>query len=110
MNARLNTALAAALLTACAAVAAPAAQATAGTGADAAGAAVVVALRDLDLARPEGRATLDRRLRAAARAVCGAPEREEVRAHFARRDCYRQSIARAMSDKAAGRPLVAALQ
>ncbi len=104
MNTGLNMALAAALLTACAA--APAAHATAGIGAGEE--RVVVAHRDLDLARPEGRVALQGRLLAAARIVCGAPEREEVRAVFARRDCYRQSIAQAVRESGLDRPLVAA--
>lgn len=71
---------------------------------------VAVSYRDLDLAQPEGIAALQGRLRAAARTVCGAPEREEVAAHFARRDCYRRSIARAMRELEADRQLVASLQ
>jgi len=71
---------------------------------------VAVSYRDLDLAQPEGVVALQGRLRAAARAVCGAPEREEVGAHFARRDCYAQSIARAMRDLEADRQLVASLR
>jgi UrcA family protein len=50
------------------------------------------------------------RLRAAARTVCGAPERGEAAAHFARRDCYAQSIAQAMRGPEADRQLVAALR
>jgi UrcA family protein len=59
---------------------------------------VAVSVRDLDLTRSEGIAVLDGRLRAASRTVCGAPEREELRAFFARRDCYRAAIARATLD------------
>jgi hypothetical protein len=33
-----------------------------------------------------------------------------VRAYFARRDCYQQSIARAIRDSGVGRQLVAAVQ
>ena len=70
---------------------------------------VAVSYRDLDLAQPEGIVALQGRLRAAARTVCGAPEREEVAAHFARRDCHQQSIARAMRELEADRQLVASL-
>jgi UrcA family protein len=110
MNSGQIKALAAALLTASAVLAASAAPARADVGPGDENTGVVVAHRDLDLARPEGRAVLDGRLRAAARAVCGAPEREEVRAYFARRDCYQQSIARAIRDSGVGRQLVAAVQ
>jgi UrcA family protein len=68
---------------------------------------IVVVHRDLNLAQPEGRAVLSGRVRAAARLACGAPEREELRAHFARRDCVKQAIATAMRDDAAGEPRVA---
>lgn len=106
MNARLNNALAGALLTACAATSIPAAHARANI--DMGEENVVVDYRDLDLARPEGRATLQGRLRAAARAVCGAPEREELRAVFARRDCYELAIGRAIRESATGVQAVAA--
>lgn len=75
-----------------------------------AGESVTVSYRDLDLAQPQGITVLEGRLRAAARTVCGAPERGEVRAHFARRDCYEQSIARAMREVEAGPQQVAALR
>jgi len=108
MNTGLNKALAAVTLAACAAVTTPAAHARAGI--DASGEDVVVAYRDLDLAQPEGRATLQGRLRAAARAVCGAPEREEVRALIARRNCYAQSISRAIRDTGLDGPQFAAVR
>ena len=107
MNARLTRTVAAATLAASAAVAAPASHARA--GATIGDENVVVAFRDLDLAQPEGRATLHGRLRAAARAVCGAPEREEVRALFARRDCYAQSIEQAIRSAGLDRQQVAAV-
>lgn len=75
-----------------------------------AGESVTVSYRDLDLTQPAGAAALQDRLRAAARTVCGAPEREEVGAHFARRACYEQTIARAMRDIEAGPQQVAALR
>lgn len=75
-----------------------------------AGESVTVSYRDLDLAQPAGAAALQGRLRAAARAVCGAPEREEVRAHFARRDCYERSIEQALHDLEAAPRLVASLR
>lgn len=103
MYAGLDKTLAAALLTACAAVAAPAAHAIARAD------TVVVTHRDLDLARPAGLATFERRLRAAARLVCGAPEREEVGAFFARRACYRSAIAAAKRDAGIGQQQVAAV-
>jgi UrcA family protein len=106
MNARLNYALAGALLTACAATAIPAAHA--GANIDLGAENVVVDYRDLDLAQPEGRATLQGRLRAAARAVCGVPEREELRAVFARRDCYELAVGRAIRASASGVQTVAA--
>ena len=68
---------------------------------------VVVRDGDLDLSQPEGAATLHGRLRAAARTVCGAPERENLSAVVAKRDCFEQSMARAMRDVEAGRQLVA---
>jgi UrcA family protein len=72
---------------------------------------VTVSYRDLDLTRPEGIATLQGRLRAAARTVCGGSGREEVGARFsARRDCYEQSIAQAMRDLEADRQLVSSLR
>jgi len=75
-----------------------------------AGESVTVSYRDLDLTRPAGAAALQGRLRAAARTVCGAPEREDVGAHFARRRCYEQSIAQAMREIPAGPQPVAALR
>ncbi len=75
-----------------------------------AGESVTVSYRDLDLAQPAGAAALQGRLRAAARTVCGAPERGEVRAHFARRDCYERSIAQALHDLEAAPRLVASLR
>lgn len=71
---------------------------------------VTVSFRDLDLGQPEARVALHWRVRAAARAVCGAPEREEARAHFARRDCYRQAIAQALGELESRRQLVASLR
>jgi UrcA family protein len=75
-----------------------------------AGESVTVSYRDLDLAQPAGAAALQGRLRAAARTVCGAPERGELRTHFAQRDCYEQAIARAMREVEAGPQQVAALR
>jgi UrcA family protein len=106
VNTAINKALAAATLAACAAAATPVAHARAGI--ETGGNDVVVDYRDLDLARPEGRATLQGRLRAAARAVCGAPEREELRAMFARRDCYQLAIASAVRESGIGVQAVAA--
>lgn len=101
MNYQPNTSVRAALVAMAALAASPGAFAQDG---------VAVSYRDLDLAQPEGVMALHGRLRAAARTVCGAPEREEVRAHFARRDCYRQAIAQALGELETGRELVASLR
>jgi UrcA family protein len=70
---------------------------------------VAVSYLDLDLSQPAGISTLHGRLRAAARTVCGAPERGEARAYFARRDCARQAVAQALRDLEASPRRVAAL-
>lgn len=95
-----NRAYAAALVAA-AGLAAP-------TGASAAE-SVTVSYRDLNLGQPEALAVLQGRVRAAARVVCGAPERGEVGAVLAQQECYRQAIARGMTDAQAGRQPVANL-
>lgn len=104
MNIRRRNAYAGVLVAAASAVAATAASAAAVNPA-AGTTSVVVAHRDLNLAQPEGRSALQGRLRAAARLVCGAPEREEIRAYFARRDCYREAIAQAAPEVRGESPL-----
>lgn len=101
MNNRRNSSFGAVLIAAAALAATQAASAQVG---------VAVSYRDLDLTQPQGVTALKGRLRAAARTVCGAPERGEVAAHFARRDCYARSIAQAIRGLEADRQLVAALR
>lgn len=58
---------------------------------------IVVDYSDLDLSRPEGAATLYRRIKAAARTACG-PRPDPQRLHERRlfQDCFDQAVARAV--------------
>lgn len=80
---------------------------------------VAVRYGDLDLTRPAGIEVLYDRLRSAARRVCGTADNRDVRDSLAVRQCYRDSLDRAVAqvDRAelsarhqgSGRHIVAAL-
>jgi UrcA family protein len=59
---------------------------------------VRVSYADLDLAKPAGAEALYRRIKAAARKVCGPPETREAIAHQRWRDCYDHAISQAVLD------------
>jgi UrcA family protein len=54
---------------------------------------VSVRVDDLDLSRPADRATLEVRLKVAARRVCGSPTARQIEDIVARRECFAEVIA-----------------
>jgi UrcA family protein len=53
---------------------------------------------DLNLSNQAGVATLYRRIQAAANSVCGPKPTRDVRAIYARRNCYGNAVANAVAD------------
>jgi len=62
---------------------------------------IAVPYGDLDLSAAEGRATLDKRITAAARKVCPTIDGLELRAQMAAKACYRVALASAQPQLAA---------
>lgn len=61
---------------------------------------VTVPFEDLDLTSEAGAATLNARIAAAVKKVCGAPE-SGLELHFSSRDCRKQALGGAMEQLAA---------